>query len=67
MWGLRAENEEISIPIAKKLGEMITTADGDVVAGDCHLANTAIAEQTGTVPLHPLQLFARAYGIEDED
>jgi glycerol-3-phosphate dehydrogenase subunit C len=67
MWGLRAENEEISIPIAKKLGEMITEADGDIVTGDCHLANTAIAEQTGTAPLHPLQVFARAYGIEDED
>ena len=48
MWGLRAENEEISIPIAKKLGDQIDKADGDVVAGDCNLANTAIAEQTGT-------------------
>jgi Fe-S oxidoreductase len=67
MWGLRAENEEISIPIAKKLGEMITKAEGDIVTGDCHLANTAVAEQTGSVPLHPLQMFARAYGIEDEE
>ncbi|NBW47411.1 MAG: hypothetical protein EBR46_04640, partial [Betaproteobacteria bacterium] len=36
---------------------------GDVVAGDCHLANTAINEQTGTKPVHPLQMIARAYGI----
>ena len=27
--------------------EEIAAADGDVVAGDCHLANTAITEQTG--------------------
>ena len=47
MWGLRAENEDISIPIAEKLGDEITKAGGDVVAGDCHLANTAIVEQTG--------------------
>jgi Fe-S oxidoreductase len=66
MWGLRAENAELSIPIAGKLAEEIRRADGDVVAGDCHLANTAITEQTGEVPMHPLQLVARAYGIPEE-
>lgn len=66
MWGLRAENTSISIPIAQKLGDEIRAAEGDVVAGDCHLANTAIAEQTGATPLHPLQLLARAYGIDPE-
>jgi Fe-S oxidoreductase len=39
---------------------------GDVVCGDCHLSNTAIAEQTGKVPLHPLQLLARAYGFASD-
>ena len=66
MWGLRSENEEISIPIAKKLAEQITKADGDVVTGDCNLANTAIAEQTGATPSHPIQLIARAYGIAED-
>ncbi len=66
MWGLRAENAELSLPIAAKLGEMITDAAGEVVAGDCHLANTAIEEQTGAVALHPMQIMARAYGIEPE-
>lgn len=66
MWGLRAENADISIPIAQKLGEEIVKAGGDVVTGDCHLANTAINEQTGSLPLHPLQLLARAYGIPEE-
>jgi hypothetical protein len=33
------------------------------VAGDCHLANNAIAEQAGKRPSHPLQVLARAYGI----
>ncbi|MGD9997557.1 MAG: heterodisulfide reductase-related iron-sulfur binding cluster [Ilumatobacteraceae bacterium] len=66
MWGLRAENADISVPIAQKLGSEIQRANGDVVAGDCHLANTAIAEQTGESPLHPLQLIARAYGISSE-
>ena len=66
MWGLRADNVDISVPIASKLGDEIRKAGGDVVVGDCNLANTAIAEQTGESPLHPLQLIARAYGIAPE-
>lgn len=66
MWGYRAENDELSIPIAEKLAASITAADRAVVVGDCHLANTAIAEQTTHIPLHPLQFLARAYGIAEE-
>jgi Fe-S oxidoreductase len=66
MWGLRAENAAISVPMAEKLADLIRTANGDVVAGDCHLANTAVTEQTGERPVHPLQLIARAYGISEE-
>jgi Fe-S oxidoreductase len=67
MWGLRAENVAISVPVAERLGDEITREGGEVVAGDCHLANTAIAEQTGRRPVHPLQLVARAYGIPPEE
>lgn len=67
MWGLRAENAELSIPIAAKLGRMVMDADSAVITGDCHLANTAIAEQTGLTPLHPLQILARAYAIPEEE
>jgi Fe-S oxidoreductase len=67
MWGLRAENAHLSIPIAEKLGQMINDAQGDVVTGDCHLANTAINEQTGKQAFHPLQVVARAYGIKPEE
>ena len=67
MWGLRAENVDISVSMAKKLGAEIVKADSQVVAGDCHLANTAITEQTGEVPLHPIQVIARAYGIAEEE
>jgi Fe-S oxidoreductase len=65
MWGLRTVNEQLSLPIARKLGEQIEAAAGAVVAGDCNLANTAIAEQTGLAPSHPISLLARAYGIPD--
>jgi Fe-S oxidoreductase len=66
MWGLRAENAARSLPIGQKLADALEAAGGDVVAGDCHLANTAITEQTGRVPQHPLQVLARAYGIPPE-
>ncbi len=65
MWGLRAANEEWSVPLAERLGEQIDAAAGAVVAGDCHLANTVIVEQTGRAARHPLQILARAYGIPD--
>jgi len=66
MWGLRDENAELSLPVSRRLGDEITRAEGEVVAGDCHLANTAITEQTGRIPVHPLQVMARAYGIAEE-
>ena len=62
-WGYREANYDIAKKIAKPLGEAVTRANGDVVVGDCHLANGAIAEETGDVPLHPLQFLARAYGL----
>jgi Fe-S oxidoreductase len=66
MWGFKAGNEELSIPIAQKLAAKITDAGNDLVVGDCHLANTAIVEQAGQIPRHPLQVVARAYGIAEE-
>lgn len=66
MWGLRAGNEATSIAMAKALGGEIDAAGGDLVAGDCHLANNAIVEQTGRVARHPLEILARAYGIPEE-
>ena len=66
LWGLRAENDTLSIAVAQLLAAELEKTGGDVVAGDCHLANTAITEQTGRVPQHPLQVLARAYGIAPE-
>lgn len=64
-WGLRAKNVEMARKVAKPLMEKVSEAETDLVAGDCHLANTAIAEGTGSPPVHPLQVLARAYGLVD--
>lgn len=66
-WGLRAENVEMARTIAKPLMEAVTKSDADLIAGDCHLSNTAITERTGKTPVHPLEVLARAYGIKERD
>ena len=65
-WGYRAENYEISRKVAGKMADAIERAGNDTVAGDCHLANGSITQETGKHPQHPLQLLARAYGIAPE-
>lgn len=65
-WDLRAENAELARQVAKPLMETIREAETELVAGDCQLSNTAIAEGAGRRPLHPLQVLARAYGLPEE-
>jgi Fe-S oxidoreductase len=65
-WGLKAENYDRAKGVARKMRVAMEKSGGDVIAGDCSLANGAITEETGKVPLHPLQVMARAYGIEEE-
>lgn len=66
-WGLREQNYESSRKVAKKMGAAIDRAGNEVVAGDCHLANMSIRQETGITAVHPLQVVARAYGIPEED
>jgi Fe-S oxidoreductase len=65
-WGLRAENVAMARSIAEPLMQAVDRSDADLVAGDCHLANTAIREATGARPVHPVQVLARAYGLDGE-
>ncbi len=65
-WGYRTENYELARKVARPLVRAISGAEADVVCGDCHLANTAILQETGLKPENPLALVARAYGIARE-
>lgn len=67
MWGYRSENYDEAKEVVKPLAEAITRNGSEVVAGDCHLANGAIVEETGRTAVHPLQVVARAYGIPEHD
>lgn len=66
IWALRNGNEAATESSAERLGDLVERAGSAVVAGDCHLANNVISERIGTVPTHPLQVIARAYGIPEE-
>jgi Fe-S oxidoreductase len=66
-WGLRAENLELAKKVAKPLMERVRESEADLIAGDCQLANVAIFEETEKRPSHPLEVLARAYGIEEHD
>ncbi len=68
-WGYRVENQEESVQVSKKLMSAVKKgqdAGVNTVVGECHLANTAILESTGSMPLHPMQILARAYGLDEE-
>jgi Fe-S oxidoreductase len=64
-WGLRAENLEMARRVAKPLMDRVCESEDQLVVGDCHLANTAITEATAKTPSHPMQVLARAYGLDD--
>ncbi len=66
-WGYREENFEASRQVAKKMASAVEKAGNDRVAGDCHLANGAIVQETGHHPSHPVQFLARAYAIPEEE
>ncbi len=65
-WGLRKENVELARRVAKPLMDNVRESKAELVAGDCQLANVAIQEGSGRRPIHPLQVLARAYGLEEE-
>lgn len=65
-WGYREQNYDASRKVARKMAEAIDRAGGEQVAGDCHLANGGILQETGRQPVHPISLVARAYGIEED-
>ena len=65
-WGYRSQNYELARKVAAPLAREVRAAGNAVVCGDCHLANGAIEQETGTRPVHPIQLVARAYGIPEE-
>lgn len=62
-WGYRAENYDLSKKVAQPMARAIAKVHSEQIAGECHLANGSIEQETGIRPSHPVQVLARAYGI----
>jgi len=74
-WGLMKENFEVGIKIGKPVARQALKAEKGIVASECPLAATHILQgmerldEAGRAParsLHPIELFAKAYGIAIE-
>jgi len=66
-WGWREAHVGTSLARACRLADDLGEPTADLVVGEDHRANTAILEQTGVLPSHPLEVIARAYGSDDSD
>lgn len=65
-WGYKAKWYEMAREVAAPLADRIRKAGPDLVVDDCLLAGTAIEQETGLKPIHPLHALARAYGIRGD-
>lgn len=66
IWGLRAANDDVAMKMGAKFVARVGRSNADLVAGDCSLSNAVVEAHTGTAPLHPIEVMARAYGIPIE-
>ena len=64
-WGFKTQYFELSMKVAQPLFDAVRAAAAPTVATDCPLAALQIAQGTGAEPRHPIQVLARAYGLED--
>jgi glycerol-3-phosphate dehydrogenase subunit C len=63
-WGMKAQYYELGRKYAQKLAQGIDAAEAALVVTDCNLSARRIEQENEVVPLHPVTLLARAYGIE---
>ncbi|MCL8207865.1 MAG: ferredoxin [Actinomycetia bacterium] len=64
-WGLKAEWYDTSQEVAAKLTRTFQQRRETEPCSDCKLAGLQIAEAAGRAPAHPVELLARAYGLDD--
>ncbi|MGC1341305.1 MAG: anaerobic glycerol-3-phosphate dehydrogenase subunit C [Candidatus Binataceae bacterium] len=60
-WAMKKEFFELSMQAGEKAFSGMRDADASVMATDCPLAAVQIEQATGTHPMHPIEVLARAY------
>ncbi|MGE5304321.1 MAG: anaerobic glycerol-3-phosphate dehydrogenase subunit C [Alphaproteobacteria bacterium] len=66
-WGLKEQYFELSLKVAEPLLNAIRETAPDLTVSDCSLAALQIQQGTRTKPLHPIQVVALAYGLDEND
>jgi glycerol-3-phosphate dehydrogenase subunit C len=66
-WAMKKEYFDLAQRVARGLHLGVKESGADVVATDCSLAGLQIRQGTGRVTLHPIEVLAKAYGIEEEE
>ena len=66
-WAMKKEYFPLAQKVARGLHRGVNESGADTVATDCSLAGLQIQQGTGRETVHPIEVLARAYGIEDEN
>ena len=65
-WGMKTEFYDLSRKGAGKLCNAVKRSGANRIASDCLLAGINVTEETGTTPVHPIEIIRDAYGLKAE-
>lgn len=62
-WGMKREYHDLSVKLAEPLVKEVQEPQSDFIATDCPLSALRIKQGAGREALHPVRIFAKAYGL----
>ncbi len=65
-WSMKREYFNLAQKVARGLHRGVNESGADQVVTDCSLAGLQITQGTGRKTIHPIELVAKAYGIDPE-
>jgi Fe-S oxidoreductase len=66
-WAMKKKYFDMAQKVARGLHRGVNESNADLVATDCSLAGLQIEQGTGRKTIHPIEVLAKAYGIETGD
>jgi glycerol-3-phosphate dehydrogenase subunit C len=64
---MKKEYFDLAQRVARGLHRGVNESNAEIVATDCSLAGIQIQQGTGRETMHPIEVLAKAYGIEEEE
>jgi glycerol-3-phosphate dehydrogenase subunit C len=62
-WSAKKEYFEPSMKVGKPLFKFMNADEGARLATDCPLSAIQVQQGTGKKPIHPIEVLAKAYGL----